>query len=96
MQEIVESSKARRKTAAEAIEILTDAYQSPAYSEKTMDRIAEMKGIVSCLQAPFFFESKDCIVLAVPKCLVTKKGLPKCGQICTYQLQNNYWGKFSQ
>uniref|UniRef100_A0A8R7QP49 ABC transporter domain-containing protein n=1 Tax=Triticum urartu TaxID=4572 RepID=A0A8R7QP49_TRIUA len=43
--EIVESSKARRKTAAEAIEILTDAYQSPAYSEKTMDRIAEMKGI---------------------------------------------------
>uniref|UniRef100_M8C413 ABC transporter G family member 11 n=1 Tax=Aegilops tauschii TaxID=37682 RepID=M8C413_AEGTA len=44
-EEIVESSKARRKTAAEAIEILTDAYQSPAYSEKTMDRIAEMKGI---------------------------------------------------
>ncbi|XP_037452782.1 ABC transporter G family member 11-like isoform X2 [Triticum dicoccoides] len=44
-EEIVESSKARRKPAAEAIEILTDAYQSPAYSEKTMDRIAEMKGI---------------------------------------------------
>jgi hypothetical protein len=53
MQEIVESSKARRKTAAEAIEILTDAYQSPAYSEKTMNRIAEMKQIVSCLQTHF-------------------------------------------
>lgn len=49
MQEIVESSKASRKTAAEAIKILTDAYQSPAYSEKIMDRIAEMKGIVSLL-----------------------------------------------
>ncbi|KAM0893120.1 hypothetical protein ACQ4PT_025319 [Festuca glaucescens] len=45
-EEIVESSKARRKTAAEAIDILTDAYQSPAYSEKTMNQIAEMKGIV--------------------------------------------------
>nr|BAJ97265.1 predicted protein [Hordeum vulgare subsp. vulgare] len=44
-EEIVESSKASRKTAAEAIKILTDAYQSPAYSEKIMDRIAEMKGI---------------------------------------------------
>ena len=63
MQEIVESSKARRKMAAEAIEILTDAYQSPAYSEKTMDRIAEMKGIVSCLQAPFIFFSRVKIVL---------------------------------
>jgi hypothetical protein len=53
MQETVESSKARRKTAAEAIDILTDAYQSPAYSEKTMNRIAEMKQIVSCLQTHF-------------------------------------------
>ncbi|XP_051194625.1 ABC transporter G family member 1 [Lolium perenne] len=44
-EEIVESSKARRKTAAEAIDILTDAYQSPAYSEKTANRIAEMKQI---------------------------------------------------
>ncbi|KAM0893124.1 hypothetical protein ACQ4PT_025321 [Festuca glaucescens] len=44
-EEIVESSKARRKTAAEAIDILTDAYQSPAYSEKTTNRIAEMKQI---------------------------------------------------
>ncbi|CAM0946673.1 unnamed protein product [Alopecurus aequalis] len=44
-KEIVESSKARRKTAVEAIEILTDAYQSPTYSQKTMNRIAEMKGI---------------------------------------------------
>uniref|UniRef100_A0ACD5Z6B6 Uncharacterized protein n=1 Tax=Avena sativa TaxID=4498 RepID=A0ACD5Z6B6_AVESA len=42
-EEVVESSKARRKTTAEAIDILTDAYQSPAYSEKTMNRIAEMK-----------------------------------------------------
>ncbi|KAM0893119.1 hypothetical protein ACQ4PT_025319 [Festuca glaucescens] len=47
-EEIVESSKARRKTAAEAIDILTDAYQSPAYSEKTMNQIAEMKGITRC------------------------------------------------
>ncbi|XP_048573095.1 ABC transporter G family member 1-like [Triticum urartu] len=44
-EETVESSRARRKRAAEAIDILTHAYQSPAYSEKTMNRIAEMKGI---------------------------------------------------
>uniref|UniRef100_A0ACD5YH76 Uncharacterized protein n=2 Tax=Avena sativa TaxID=4498 RepID=A0ACD5YH76_AVESA len=49
-EEILESSKARRKTAAEAIDILTDAYLSPAYSEKTMNRIAEMKEIG---EAPF-------------------------------------------
>jgi hypothetical protein len=36
-------SKARRKTAAEAIDILTHAYQSPAYLGKTMSQIAEMK-----------------------------------------------------
>jgi hypothetical protein len=53
MQEPVENSKAREKTAVEAIDILTDAYQSPAYSGKTMNRIAEMKGIVSCLQTHF-------------------------------------------
>ncbi|XP_051194626.1 ABC transporter G family member 1 [Lolium perenne] len=44
-EEPVENSKAREKTAIEAIDILTDAYQSPAYSGKTMNRIAEMKGI---------------------------------------------------
>jgi hypothetical protein len=53
MQEIVESSKARRKTAAEAIDILSDAYQPPAYSEKTTNRIAEMKQIVSYLRTHF-------------------------------------------
>jgi hypothetical protein len=53
IQEPVENSKAREKTAIEAIDILTDAYQSPAYSGKTMNRIAEMKGIVSCLQTHF-------------------------------------------
>jgi hypothetical protein len=36
-------SKASRKTAAEAIDILTHAYQSPAYLERTMSQIAEMK-----------------------------------------------------
>jgi hypothetical protein len=56
MQETVESSKARRKTAAEAIEILTDAYQSPAYSEKTMNRIAEMKQMASSLHTRFHEE----------------------------------------
>jgi hypothetical protein len=46
----VKSSKATRKTAAEAIDILTQAYQSPAYLEKTVSKIAEMKQInVSCL-----------------------------------------------
>ncbi|KQJ86867.1 ABC transporter G family member 11 [Brachypodium distachyon] len=49
-EEIVESSKPRRKTAAEAIDILTDAYHSPDYSEKTMNQISVMKQIVG---APF-------------------------------------------
>ncbi|CAN6355825.1 unnamed protein product [Urochloa humidicola] len=42
-EEMVESSKANRKTAAEAIEILTTAYKSSSYSEKTTDQIVEMK-----------------------------------------------------
>ncbi|KAK1693155.1 hypothetical protein QYE76_009852 [Lolium multiflorum] len=44
-EKIVKSSKATRKTAAEAIDILTQAYQSPAYLEKTVSKIAEMKQI---------------------------------------------------
>ncbi|KAM0871200.1 hypothetical protein ACQ4PT_039573 [Festuca glaucescens] len=44
-EKFVKSSKATRKTAAEAIDILTQAYQSPAYSEKTVSKIAEMKQI---------------------------------------------------
>ncbi|KAM0888739.1 hypothetical protein ACQ4PT_028158 [Festuca glaucescens] len=44
-EKIVKSSKATRKTAAEAIDILTQAYQSPAYSEKTVSEIAVMKQI---------------------------------------------------
>lgn len=42
-EEIVESSKAERKTAAEAIDILTNAYQSSSYSEKTANQRVEMK-----------------------------------------------------
>uniref|UniRef100_A0A0D9XYR3 ABC transporter domain-containing protein n=1 Tax=Leersia perrieri TaxID=77586 RepID=A0A0D9XYR3_9ORYZ len=44
-EETVESSKAKRKTAAEATEILTNVYQSSTYSEKTSNEIAEMKGM---------------------------------------------------
>ncbi|CAM0957579.1 unnamed protein product [Alopecurus aequalis] len=44
-KKIVESSKASRKTAAEAIDILTNAYQSPAYLGETTSRIGEMKQI---------------------------------------------------
>jgi hypothetical protein len=43
----VESSKANRKTAAEAIEILATAYRSSSYFEKTTDQIGEMKSMVS-------------------------------------------------
>ncbi|CAL4892522.1 unnamed protein product [Urochloa decumbens] len=42
-EEMVESSKANRKTAAEAIDILTTAYKSSSYSEKTTHQIVEMK-----------------------------------------------------
>ncbi|KAF0889752.1 hypothetical protein E2562_030526 [Oryza meyeriana var. granulata] len=49
-EETVESSKANRKIAAEAIEILTNAYQSSTYAEKTTNEIVEMKGKV---EAPF-------------------------------------------
>ncbi|CAN6328929.1 unnamed protein product [Urochloa humidicola] len=42
-EEMVENSKANRKTAAEAIEILTNAYKSSSYSEKTTDQIVDMK-----------------------------------------------------
>jgi hypothetical protein len=47
MKETVESSKANRKTAAEAIEILTSAYKSSTYSEKTTNQLVEMKHMVS-------------------------------------------------
>jgi hypothetical protein len=43
----VESSKANRKTAAEAIDILTTAYQSSIYAEKTKSQIVEMKHMVN-------------------------------------------------
>ncbi|CAL4994692.1 unnamed protein product [Urochloa decumbens] len=42
-EEIVESSKANRKAAAEAIDILTTAYKSSSYAEKTTYQIVEMK-----------------------------------------------------
>ncbi|RLM98686.1 ABC transporter G family member 11-like [Panicum miliaceum] len=42
-EEIVESSKTNRKTAAEAIDILTTAYKSSSYAEKTTYQIVEMK-----------------------------------------------------
>ncbi|XP_052139245.1 ABC transporter G family member 1-like [Oryza glaberrima] len=41
----MESSKANRKTAAEATNILTNAYHSSTYSEKTANEIVEMKGM---------------------------------------------------
>jgi len=43
----VESSKAKRKTAAEAIDILATAYRSSRYLEKTTEQIVEMKNMVS-------------------------------------------------
>jgi hypothetical protein len=44
---VVESSdKAKRKTAAEAIEILATAYRSSIYLAKTTDQILEMKSTV--------------------------------------------------
>ncbi|KAG8093321.1 hypothetical protein GUJ93_ZPchr0012g21121 [Zizania palustris] len=43
-EETAESSNAKRRTAAEATDILTNAYQSSNYSEKTADQIVEMKG----------------------------------------------------
>jgi hypothetical protein len=43
----VESSKTKRKTAAEAIDILATAYRSSGYFEKTTDQIVEMKSMVS-------------------------------------------------
>lgn len=42
-EEAVEGSKANRKTAAEAIDILATAYKSSSYSAKTTDQIVEMK-----------------------------------------------------
>ncbi|CAN6374685.1 unnamed protein product [Urochloa humidicola] len=42
-EEIVESSKANRKSAAEAIDILTTAYKSSSYAEKTTYQIVEIK-----------------------------------------------------
>ncbi|KAJ1294601.1 hypothetical protein BS78_01G157400 [Paspalum vaginatum] len=42
-EEVVESSKETRKTAAEAIDILATAYKSSSYSAKTTDQIVEMK-----------------------------------------------------
>ncbi|KAK3136485.1 hypothetical protein QOZ80_5BG0436190 [Eleusine coracana subsp. coracana] len=44
-EETVEGSKANRKTAAEAIDILTSAYKSSSYWEKTTDQIVEMKRV---------------------------------------------------
>ncbi|RCV18409.1 hypothetical protein SETIT_3G299000v2 [Setaria italica] len=44
-EENVESSKANRKTAAEAIDILTTAYKSSSYAEKTTYQIVEMKNM---------------------------------------------------
>ncbi|KAL5225140.1 hypothetical protein ABZP36_011779 [Zizania latifolia] len=44
-EETAESSNAKRKTAAEATDILTNAYQSSTYSEKTASQIVEMKGM---------------------------------------------------
>ncbi|CAL4994678.1 unnamed protein product [Urochloa decumbens] len=42
-EETVESSKASRKAAAEAIDILTTAYKSSSYAEKATYQIVEMK-----------------------------------------------------
>uniref|UniRef100_A0A0E0J6D5 ABC transporter domain-containing protein n=1 Tax=Oryza nivara TaxID=4536 RepID=A0A0E0J6D5_ORYNI len=42
-EEIVEDSRYRRKTAAKAIDTLTNAYQSSAYLEKTTNQIIQMK-----------------------------------------------------
>ncbi|KAL6643465.1 hypothetical protein ACP70R_018231 [Stipagrostis hirtigluma subsp. patula] len=42
-EEIAENSKASRKTASEAIDILTSAYKTSSYSEKTINQIVEMK-----------------------------------------------------
>jgi hypothetical protein len=47
MHETVEGSKAIRKTAAEAIDILTSTYKSSIYSEKMINQIVEMKHMVS-------------------------------------------------
>ncbi|CAD6255627.1 unnamed protein product [Miscanthus lutarioriparius] len=44
-EETVESSKTKRKTAAEAIDILATAYRSSDYFEKTTDQIVEMKNM---------------------------------------------------
>ncbi|XP_066334318.1 ABC transporter G family member 1-like [Miscanthus floridulus] len=44
-EETVESSKAKRKTAAEAIDILATAYRSSSYLEKTTEQIVEMKNM---------------------------------------------------
>lgn len=43
----MESSKANRKTAAEAIELLVTAYGSSSYLQKMTDQIVEMKNMVS-------------------------------------------------
>uniref|UniRef100_A0A0E0MLP8 ABC transporter domain-containing protein n=1 Tax=Oryza punctata TaxID=4537 RepID=A0A0E0MLP8_ORYPU len=46
-EEIVEDSRNKRKTAAEAIDTLANAYQSSAYSEKTTYQIIQMKEMAS-------------------------------------------------
>jgi hypothetical protein len=51
MHETVEGSKAIRKTAAEAIDILTSTYKSSIYSEKMINQIVEMKHMVSWIPA---------------------------------------------
>ena len=48
----MESSKAKRKTAAEAIDILATAYRSSNYLEKTTEQIVEMKNMVSWAPVP--------------------------------------------
>ena len=56
----MESSKAKRKTAAEAIDILATAYRSSSYLEKTTEQIVEMKNMVSWAPVPTTEYRTDC------------------------------------
>lgn len=74
MQEIVEDSRYRRKTAAKAIDTLTNAYQSSAYSEKTTNQIIQMKEMVSKLHIQIWCIPSWIIMFLM--CGVLKGGAP--------------------
>uniref|UniRef100_A0A0D9XYQ9 ABC transporter domain-containing protein n=1 Tax=Leersia perrieri TaxID=77586 RepID=A0A0D9XYQ9_9ORYZ len=86
-EEIVEDFKdtPKRKTAAEAIDTLTDAYQSSAYSGKTTNKIIEMKEMGG---APF--SMREQASLCTKLIALTKRSLVNMHRDIGY-----YWMRFA-